>query len=220
MKYCLNCGKELINRQTKYCCPKCQKEYEQKQYIQRWQNGEENGLMGKYGISRYIRKYLLQKNNYKCEKCGWGEINPFTNKIALEIHHIDGDYTNNKEENLQVLCPNCHSLTANYRNSGNHEGREDRKGLTGRKKYYCIDCGKEISPGAKRCTECEGKRKQSNPPVSRDELKELIRNKPFTKIGEMYLVSDNAVKKWCDKYNLPRKKKDINTFSDNEWELV
>jgi hypothetical protein len=37
----------------------------------------------------------LEKSNYKCEKCGWGEINPFTNTLPLEIHHLDGDYRNN-----------------------------------------------------------------------------------------------------------------------------
>lgn len=33
--------------------------------------------------------------------------------MPLEVHHIDGNCTNNKEENLQLLCPNCHSLTPN-----------------------------------------------------------------------------------------------------------
>lgn len=216
---CLNCGKELLKSQTKYCSNKCQQEYQQKEYIKRWQKGEENGIKGKYQISDRIRNYLLKKNNFKCEKCGWGEINPFTNKIALEIHHIDGDYTNNKEENLQVLCPNCHSLTENYRNSGNHSGRDGRTGV-GRKKYYCIDCGKEISQNATRCRDCEAKRRQINLPVSRNELKELIRTTSFCEIGRKYLVSDNAIKKWCIKYNLPSKKKDIKNYSDDEWLLV
>lgn len=42
---------------------------------------------------------------------------------------------------------------------------------------------------------------------SRDELKQLIRTKPFLQIGKMYGVSDNAIRKWCDFENLPRKKK-------------
>ena len=36
-------------------------------------------------------------------------------EIALELHHIDGDTTNNELSNLQYLCPNCHALTKNYR---------------------------------------------------------------------------------------------------------
>ena len=43
---------------------------------------------------------MLNKVNYQCELCGWNKINPYTNKLPLEIHHIDGDHTNNKEENL------------------------------------------------------------------------------------------------------------------------
>ncbi len=83
-------------------------------------------MKGEYGVSNHIKKYLFEKNNCKCEKCGWGETNKFTGNIPLEIHHKDGDYTNNKEENLQLLCPNCHSLTESYK-SHNKNGRKGRK---------------------------------------------------------------------------------------------
>ena len=55
---------------------------------------------------------------------------------------------------------------------------------------------------------------------SREELKGLIRTTAFTTIGARYRVSDNAVRRWCDKYNLPRKVKDIKSYSDKEWELI
>ena len=35
--------------------------------------------------------------------------------IMLELHHIDGNHNNNKLENLQMLCPNCHSITDNFK---------------------------------------------------------------------------------------------------------
>ena len=54
----------------------------------------------------------------------------------------------------------------------------------------------------------------------REELKQLIRTKPFTEIGKMYGVSDNAIRKWCDFENLPRKKQEINSYSDEEWKLI
>ena len=41
--------------------------------------------------------------------------------MTLELHHIDGDETNNELTNLQYLCPNCHSLTENY-------GSKNKKG--------------------------------------------------------------------------------------------
>ena len=79
------------------------------------------------GVSSHIRRYLFEKNNYKCEKCGWSERNQYTGKIPLTIHHIDGNHRNQNEANLQLLCPNCHSLTECYgsRNKGN--GREKRQ---------------------------------------------------------------------------------------------
>ena len=130
--YCLNCGKELEGTKKSkniFCDNKCQNEYIYKKYIKNWKDGKENGLKGEYSTSSHIKRYLLEKYNNKCEKCGWGEMNKFTDTIPLEIHHIDGDYTNNKEENLQLLCPNCHSLTETYK-SHNKKGRQERR------KYY------------------------------------------------------------------------------------
>ena len=125
--YCKNCGSELLGyHKVFFCSNKCQCDYKYKQYIERWKEGRESGLRGVYGLSSHIRRYLLEKHDYKCEKCGWGETNKFTGTIPLEVHHIDGDYTNNKEENLQVLCPNCHSLTETYK-SHNKKGRDGRR---------------------------------------------------------------------------------------------
>lgn len=211
MKTCLNCGKELVGAQQKYCSNKCQLEYQHKEYIILWKEGKVDGLTGK-NTSNYIRNYFLAKYNNKCQKCGWGQRNPVTNRIPLEIHHIDGDYRNNKEENLELLCPNCHSLTPNF-GSLNKEGR----GEANTRKSYCQDCGKVITPGALRCIECEAKTRVTEKPVTREELKVLIRNMPFTTIGKQYNVSDNAVRKWCEGYGLPTRKKDIKSYSDEEW---
>ena len=52
---------------------------------------------------------------------------------------------------------------------------------------------------------------------SREELKELIRTTPFLTIGKKYGVCDNAIRKWCIRYDLPTKKKDINAYSNEEW---
>ena len=52
------------------------------------------------------------------------------------------------------------------------------------------------------------------------DLKELIRTTPFTQIGKMYNVSDNTIRKWCDKYNLPRKATEIKAYQDAEWESI
>lgn len=134
--FCLNCGKKIETPRpssaNKYCCSKCQKEYQYKQYIERWKNGEVNGLNGEYYLSKHIRTYLFKKNENKCEKCGWGEVNPYTNRVPLQIHHIDGNCQNNREENLQLLCPNCHALTENF-------GSRNRNATEGRTAYFKKD---------------------------------------------------------------------------------
>lgn len=84
-------------------------------------------------------------------------------------------------------------------------------------KNYCIDCGEEISKKALRCIQCNNKKNIKDNIISREELKNLIRTKPFTQIGVIFNVSDNAIRKWCIKYNLPRTKKEINSYSDEEW---
>lgn len=122
---CLNCNKE-IKKSNKYCSNKCQKEYEYKSYIEEWKTNRVTGLKGEYQISNHIKTYLFNKYNKKCAKCGWGETNKFTRKIPLEVEHIDGNYKNNNEDNLILLCPNCHSLTSTYKGANLNNGRKTR----------------------------------------------------------------------------------------------
>lgn len=128
---CLNCGKP-ISHKNKYCSFSCQHEYEYNEYIRKWKSGEISGTVGNawIDVSKHIRRYLFEKFDNKCSRCGWSEINPYTNKLPLEIEHIDGDATNNKEENLTLLCPNCHSLTKTYRGANKGNGTRDIKWLS------------------------------------------------------------------------------------------
>lgn len=57
---------------------------------------------------------------HRCEKCGLEEWQG--QKIPLEVHHIDGDEVNSELNNLQILCPNCHALTDNYKGKNINSG--------------------------------------------------------------------------------------------------
>ena len=127
---CLNCNRP-INKRNKYCSNKCQKEYQYNIYINKWKNNEVDGMRGEYQISSYIKTYLFKKYGSKYARCGWGEVNKYTNTIPLEIEHIDGNYKNNSENNLILLCPNCHSLTSTYKGANLNNGRKMRKKYNG-----------------------------------------------------------------------------------------
>ena len=110
---CLNCKTEFTynpyHKNGKYCCCKCNSEHTRKVYITEWLEGKQPGG-SEYRLSNHVRHHLLESHNYKCSKCGWGETNPHTGKVPLEVDHIDDNPYNHSPENLQVLCPNCHSL--------------------------------------------------------------------------------------------------------------
>ena len=79
---------------------------------------------------------------------------------------------------------------------------------------------------ARRNAEKE-KKNSEKPPVNniegkttRETLKEQIRFIPFKQIGRLYGVSDNTIRKWCKKMNLPHRVTDIETYSDEEWEQI
>lgn len=63
------------------------------------------------------------------------------------------------------------------------------------------------------------KRRKAERP-DREELKFLIRNKSFVEIGKQYGVSDNAVRRWCDQVNLPRKKRQVSLYTNEEWDKI
>ena len=61
-----------------------------------------------------------------CSICGWKQKNLVTGRIPLEIDHVNGNAEDNSEQNLRLICPNCHSLSSNFRNLNKGKGRSWR----------------------------------------------------------------------------------------------
>ncbi len=115
---CLNCQSDTGNK--KYCNRICQHSYEKNIIFTRIEGGD-NTLS-----ERNYKKYLIYKYGEKCMDCGWCEINKKTNRIPIQIEHIDGHSENNNLNNLKLLCPNCHSLTPTYGFLNKGNGRKKR----------------------------------------------------------------------------------------------
>lgn len=124
---CPTCGKNFRQfKGRKFCSIQCFADNKSKNRLNLWLLGKISGLSGE-NVSPYVRKYLIVMRGEKCEKCGWAEINLTTGKIPLNINHIDGNYENNVIDNLELLCPNCHSLTSNYGGLNKGNGRKMRR---------------------------------------------------------------------------------------------
>ena len=123
---CLTCKNICLQMRNKYCSLKCQQKFEHDTYIARWLLGLETGNVGLEGMSAYVRKYFFDLYDSKCSRCFWGKVNTVTGKVPLTLNHIDGNYKNSSRENLELLCPNCHSLTSNFGSLNNGKGRRSR----------------------------------------------------------------------------------------------
>lgn len=109
-----------------YCSHRCSLEDDFQGYITRWLAGEEpGGTPGR--LSRYVRRWVFAMRGRRCESCGWDKLHPKTGKAPLEINHIDGNSSNHAAENLEILCPNCHSLTQYHGSLNQGKGRKSRQ---------------------------------------------------------------------------------------------
>jgi len=110
---CLFCTTPLNNPHSKYCNKECHIADKRKRIIEAWYSGTYEATTSHGGISKAIRAHLFEINN-KCSKCEWNVVNLYTNKIPLQVDHIDGNWKDSSPGNVQLLCPNCHSLTKTF----------------------------------------------------------------------------------------------------------
>ena len=185
--------------------------------------------------SSKLKKRLLAEGvkEYRCEKCKRTEWEG--KPIPLELHHINGDNTDNRIENLQILCPNCHTFTDNYGgknqkiNKIKEEKKKKEKGLSNEEKkeiIKCSLCNDSIKKIAEKTKHSERTIKKVlhenninvNKNASNKEMNdkktflivESIKNtKSFSKTAREFGVSDNAIKKLLVRRGYPSHIKDL-----------
>ncbi len=169
--------------------------------------------------NRYTNSYSLKLRLFEvgikqkiCEKCNLTEWN--NEPIPLELDHINGVRTDNRLENLRVICPNCHAQTPTYR-SKNRKNLSPNKTIVTKKirppkpqKKKCLDCPKLCSPNAVRCKSCSGRYKpQAAPKIKWPSvswiLTRLATDSNYSALGRELGVTDNAIRKHINNYKPP-----------------
>lgn len=153
-----------------------------------------------------IRKRLIKESykEHKCEMCG---LTHWKNSlIPLELHHIDGNRYNCLLENLQVICPNCHALTSNYRGKNTAQSQKNRFRIKKTRivnNYFCIKCSKLLKGKCKTgmCQKCYKISLRTVDRPSREYLLNLLQDNNYEAVGRMYGVTGNAIRKWLKSEN-------------------
>jgi hypothetical protein len=119
---CLNCNGE-IDSWRKFCGKKCEVEYRRNEMFKAIENGDLSFSEQSY------KQYLINKHGEKCMECGWCERHPITNKVPIQLEHVNGDSDDNSLKNLKLLWPNHHSLKLTYGalNKGGKESKRKNK---------------------------------------------------------------------------------------------
>ena len=171
---------------------------------------------------KYICLYDSYINGYNQTSGGAGSSNccvKISNESLLEIYDL---LLNTNIPMIQIAeAYGVGNDTISEINTGKTRLQDGYEYPLRQKKRLCAYCGKQLNRTQdKYCSvEClKSFNRQGRP--TREELKVLIRTLPFTKIGEKFGVSDNAIRKWCVAEKLPSKTREIKQYSEEQWKMV
>ena len=126
---------------------------------------------------------------YECERCKTSEWDG--EELPLDLDHIDGDHDNNTLSNLQILCPNCHSLKTRKQWKLNKKPKKFKE---------CSKCSARISNHSisGHCKKCVERRPKIEWPSKKDLLR-MIAESNYTQVAKNLNVSDNAIRRHLNK---------------------
>ena len=151
------------------------------------------------GVAKLRRALLESGVEHKCKECG---LPPLWNGkyLQLQIDHINGDFTDNRIENLRFICGNCHLQTDTFgaKNSPNYFDKvvviKPLKPLK-----QVLPKPSEIDPNWRHQPKPKT-RKVERP--NKELLAQLLWEKPTAQLAIDFGVSDNAIAKWAKSYGL------------------
>lgn len=173
-------------------------------------------------VESFDNKCFLCKNSFPQEVYDFHHIDPKEKEFGIASMGQSRSQARiaNEAKKCIMLCSNCHRIIEH-----SEKDKHCFKSNFNEQRYY--DTINELNGTAERLRKKEYEKakktliKAESPlKPSREELKLLIRNYPFLQIGRKYGVSDNAIRKWCLKYNLPNKVSEILLISDEDWENI
>lgn len=124
---CAGCGVQIERRGALvrvYCSNRCQRAHERRRNTARWLASGVAVLSTR--SDHYVRLHIVAEQGHCCAVCAQGlEWND--GALVLVLDHVDGDSTNNRRENLRLICPNCDSQLPTYKNRNKGRGRHARR---------------------------------------------------------------------------------------------
>lgn len=120
-RYC-SCGKKISHDNKSGLCNDCYRKNINDEKIKHWKETGDTGCQAHVTLRNIIRTYIFEKQDKKCAICKME--NMWNGKeLHFILDHINGDASNNKEENLRLICPNCDSQLSTFKSRNKNSAR-------------------------------------------------------------------------------------------------